>query len=104
MSEYPIIYSINRRAYVAYDVIIDEERMSVNDQFRMFQDSLCVLNSRLKTSNLCYNDLKCALLPPDNNKGEFVFIFDEGLQSVTANYIMDSFKFIVPLLKELNKF
>ena len=93
------IYFINRSENVLYDLIIDEEKLSAYEQFEMFQESLDMLDSRLKSKGLSYENLKSALLPPGKDKTEAVFVFDSELQDIKTNYILDSFEYIVPLLK-----
>ncbi len=93
------IYSINRSENILYDLIIDEEKLSAYEQFEMFQESLDVLDSCLKSKGLSYESLKSALLPPGKDKNEVVFVFDNELQDIKTNYILDSFECIVSLLK-----
>ena len=83
-----------------FDIIIDEEDMSALEQFEMFQERLKTLDGELGAGGLHYDDLKSALLPPDNDRNEVVFVFNETSQEYKSNYIMDSFNIIVPILKK----
>lgn len=97
---YHTIYSLNRKENVMFDIIIDEEEMSALEQFKMFQERLETLDGELGAGGLHYDDLKSALLPPDNDRSEVVFVFNETSQEYKGNYIMDSFNIIVPILKK----